>query len=838
MDTPLRTFTESPEDPFSVHRAATAVLDARGTVVGWSALAENLLGYRPEDVIGRRALEVLIAPEDREAAVEAVMVCTGAGGWFGVLPVRRADGRTLWMGFRSRLVVRARREDEWFLVGAPADEVIQWETDRSLLDGIFRRCPIGVAVHGPDLDILRVNRAIAQFADAPADALRGARMDEFLVAADARTAERALRGVVETGRPLIFTEQQARLRTDPPGRERIVAVSAFRMQDPAGAVLGVTQIVEDVTDRERARRRLALLNDASERIGTTLDVTRTAEELARVAVPGLADCVAVDLLEPVVLGGEPSPDASGRLYRAALSCVTQEPPPSARRPDGEVVFPPDPPQARCLRERRPVLETDMAAARGRGAGAGPGPGAGGTPETDGPMEEAGGTPEADAHSLMVVPLGARGAVLGVVSLWRAYRPEPFEEDDLTLAAEFASRAAVSIDNARRYTQQRTAALSLQRSLLPADVPDHPAVEVAHRYLPAGGATEVGGDWFDVIPLSGSRVALVVGDVVGHGVPAAATMGRLRTAVHTLAGLDLEPDEVLSQLDDLVGRIAGEQQATGPVTGEQIVGASCLYAVYDPISRRCSLARAGHPPPVVVRPDGRPVLAELPEGPPLGLGGLPFESTEFELPEGSLVALYTDGLVESGRHDVDEGLGLLYEVLSGQERDLDALCAEVTRRVMPEHPTDDVAVLLARTRVLADDRVATWELPAEPTAAQRARRLTADQLAEWGLDDLVFTTELIVSELVTNAYRYASGPVQLRLIRDSSLICEVSDGSTTAPHLRRARSTDEGGRGLFLVAQLTERWGTRYSRDGKTVWTEQPLDGPLLGLRMPVGGGAG
>ncbi|MFJ8692355.1 SpoIIE family protein phosphatase [Streptomyces roseolilacinus] len=813
MDTPLRTFTESPEDPFSLHRAATAVLDARGTVVGWSMLAEDLLGYRPEDVIGRRALDVLIDVADRAAAVEVVTACVGAGGWFGVLPVRRKDGRPLRMGFRTRLVLRAGHHEEWFLVGAPADEVIQWETDRSLLDGIFRRCPIGVSVHGPDLGILRVNRAIAMFADAPADSLRGARMGDFLVTPDAQTAERGLRSVLDTGRPLIFTEQPCRLLTDPPGRERVVAVSAFRMQDPAGQVLGVTQFVEDVTDRERARRRLALLNDASERIGTTLDVTRTAEELARVAVPGLADCVAVDLLEPVVRGGEPEPEASGRLYRAALGCVTEPPPPAARRPDGEVVFAPEPAQARCLRERRPVLETDTAARADRTGGA------------------AG--READAHSLMVVPLSARGAVLGVVSLWRAYRPDSFEEDDLTLAAEFAARAAVSIDNARRYTQQRTAALSLQRSLLPVDVPEHPAVEVAHRYLPAGGATEVGGDWFDVIPLSGSRVALVVGDVVGHGVPAAATMGRLRTAVHTLAGLDLEPDEVLSQLDDLVGRIAGEQEAAGPVTGEQIVGATCLYAVYDPISRRCSLARAGHPPPVVVTPDGRAVLAELPAGPPLGLGGLPFENAEFELPEGSLVALYTDGLVESGRYDIEEGLGLLYEVLSDPGDDLEALCARVTRTVMPEHPTDDVAVLLARTRVLADDRVTTWTLPAEPTAAQRARRLTAAQLTEWGLEDLVFTTELIVSELVTNAYRYASGPVQLRLIRDSSLICEVSDGSTTAPHLRRARSTDEGGRGLFLVAQLTERWGARYTRDGKTVWTEQPLGG-MPGALGPLG----
>ncbi|MFF8386275.1 SpoIIE family protein phosphatase [Streptomyces kanasensis] len=805
MDTPLRTFSESPEDPFALHRAATAVLDGRGTVVGWSPLAERLLGYRPEDVIGRRALEVLVDGADRTAAVTAIGACVAGGGWFGVLPVRRRDGRRLRMGFRSRLVVRAGHGEEWFLVGAPADDVIQWETDRSLLDGIFRRCPIGVSVHGPDLSILRVNRAIATFGGASAEDIRGLRMGDFLVAPDALTAERGLRSVLETGRPLIFTEQPCRLRTDPPGRERVVAVSAFRMEDPAGEVLGVTQFIEDVTDRELARRRLALLNDASARIGTTLDITRTAEELARVAVPGLADCVAVDLLESVVRGWEPARSASGRLCRVALACVTSEPPPAARRADGEDAFAPGSAQARALRERRPVREAVVGATA-----------AGGAPEAAGHAS--------DAHSMMAVPLTARGVLLGVVSLWRAYRPEPFEDDDLTLAAEFAARAAVSIDNARRFTQQREAALSLQRSLLPSDVPEHPAVEVAHRYLPAGGATEVGGDWFDVIPLSGSRVALVVGDVVGHGVPAAATMGRLRTAVHTLAGLDLEPDEVLSQLDDLVGRIAREQEATGPVTGDQIVGATCLYAVYDPISRRCALARAGHPPPVLVTPRGRAALVDLPAGPPLGLGGLPFEAAEFELPEGSLIALYTDGLIESGRHDVDEGLRLLYAALDAAEPDLDALCGRVTRTVLPDRPTDDVAVLLARTRVLPPENVATWTLPTDPTAAQLARRLTASQLAEWGLEEYAFTTELVVSELVTNAYRYAAGPVQLRLIRDSALVCEVSDASTTAPHLRRARSTDEGGRGLFLVAQLTDRWGSRYTRDGKTVWTEQSLDG--------------
>ncbi|MET9801793.1 SpoIIE family protein phosphatase [Streptomyces sp. NPDC006368] len=835
MDTPLRTFRESPEDPFALHRAVTAVLDERGTIVGWSVLAEELLGYGPEDVIGRAALDVLVDPADRGAARRAVAECVRARGWFGIVTVRRRDGHRMRLGFRARLVLRSARGEEWFLVGSPAEDVIQWEIDRSLLDGLFLRCPIGISVHAPDLSVLRVNRTIAGFAGVSPEAIRGLRMTDFMIPPDAETAGRSLRHVLDTGRPLIFTEQPVRLLTDPPGHERTVSISAFRMEDPAGEVLGVTQMVEDVTARERAQRRLALLNEASTRIGTTLDVTRTAEELAQVAVPGLADCVSVDLLEPVVRGGEPLPEASGALCRVAWRSVSPRPPRGAQRQHGPVAFAPVTPQARCLRERRPVLEPvaegpggllrtgdESRRTGGDAAGAGDEEAGGEALRTSG--EAAGTAPGAEAHSLMAVPLAARGVTLGVVSLWRTDRPEPFEQDDLTLAGEFAARAAVSIDNARRYTQQREAALSLQRSLLPADVPEHPAVEVAHRYLPAGAATDVGGDWFDVIPLSGARVALVVGDVVGHGIPAAATMGRLRTAVHTLAGLDLDPDEVLSQLDDLVGRLAGEQEAPDTATGEQIVGATCLYAVYDPISRRCVMARAGHPPPAVVTPDGNATLVDLPAGPPLGLGGLPFENEEFELAEGSLIALYTDGLIESGRWDIDEGLRLLCEALRPPGRGLDDICDTVTRTVLPDHPTDDVALLIARTRVLAPERVATWTLPADPTAAQRARRLVAAQLSAWGLEDLSFTTELIVSELVTNAYRYAAGPVQLRLIRDTSLICEVSDPRTTAPHLRRARSTDEGGRGLFLVAQMTDRWGTRYTRDGKTVWTEQPVDG--------------
>lgn len=810
MDTPVTTFSEGPEDPFAVRRSASAVLDDRGTVVGWSDPAEALLGYPSEEVLGRPAAEFLVAPADRGVVLDAVAACVDGRGWFGVVPVRHRDGRRVEIGCRARSITKDGAHREWFLVGAPAEEVIQWETDRSVLDGLFGRSPIGLSVHAPDLTILRVNRAIAKFSGIPVEQHRGLRTSDFLIQRDTDTVERQLREVLETGRSAIFAEQPAVLRRDP-GGELFVSVSAFRLQDPSGRILGVTQTVEDVTDRYRARRRLALLNEASALIGTTLDVTQTARELAQVAAPDLADRVSVDLLEPVTRGEEPLQDTVGPLRRAAVRTV---PPDGAElmHPVGHTMdVPPGTVQARCLAERKPVLDT------------GPeDPGAWLSMEPE-PARHALGP---GVHSLLVVPLVARGLVLGLLSLWRSERLDPFEADDVTLAEEFASRAAVCIDNARRYTQQHEAALTLQHSLLPHLVPRHPAVDVSHLYLPADAAAGVGGDWFDVIPLSGLRVALVVGDVVGHGIHAAATMGRLRTAVHTLANLDLAPDEVLSHLDDLVDRLAAEQEPTDDLS-RQVVGATCLYAVYDPVSRHCAFARAGHPPPVILTPDGRASLLDLPAGPPLGLGGLPYESAELDLAEGSLLALYTDGLVQAGdrgvdERDVDERVADLCAALTEPARTLEETCGAVRDALLYDHPTDDVALLVARTRVLAEEKVATWELPVEATAAARARTLTASQLTEWGLEDMLFTTELIVSELVTNAFRYGGGPITLRLIRDRHLICEVSDTANTSPHLRRARSTDEGGRGLFLVAQLTERWGTRYTREGKTIWTEQAL----------------
>ncbi|MFE7216373.1 SpoIIE family protein phosphatase [Streptomyces sp. NPDC057611] len=556
----------------------------------------------------------------------------------------------------------------------------------------------------------------------------------------------------------------------------------------------------------QARRRLELLREAGLRIGSTLDVTRTAEELAEVTVPRLADFTTVDLPDAVLCGEEPEPFRAGTaLRRVALGAVDEDPP--LYRVGEEIRFTPSTPQARSLDSRQPLLEPVLAKAGGWFAQ---------DPARGDRILAAG------IHSLITVPLQARGATLGVVSFYRTGKPAPFEDDDLSLAQELAARAAICIDNARRYTREHNTALALQRSLLPQGRPEQSAVEVAYRYLPAQAG--VGGDWFDVIPLSGARVALVVGDVVGHGLHAAATMGRLRTAVHNFCSLDLPADDLLTHLDDLVGRLdRGEGWAVEPTHPDSgIIGATCLLAVYDPVSRRCTFTHAGHPPPAVVAPDGTVEFVDLPPTPPLGLGGVPFETVELELAEGSQLVLYTNGLIEDRSRDVDAGLDTLRTVLACAGRGPEDTCEAVLDALLSARPGDDVAMLVARTHALGPEQVAQWDLPSDPTVVSRSRAAVTAQLADWELDNLAFTTELVASELVTNAIRYATGPVRLRLLRDRALVCEVSDGSSTSPRLRRARSEDEGGRGLFLVAQLTERWGTRYTTDGKVIWAEQPL----------------
>lgn len=436
------------------------------------------------------------------------------------------------------------------------------------------------------------------------------------------------------------------------------------------------------------------------------------------------------------------------------------------------------------------------------------------------------TTDTEGPQRLILPLASRGEVLGSVAFTRTPPRHPFTDQDRTLAEELVSRAAAWIDNARRYTREHATALTLQRSLLPQALPQVTAVDVAHRYLPAVGRRGVGGDWYDVVPLSGARVGLVVGDVVGHGLNAAATMGRLRTTVRALAALDLTPDELLARLDDLVGQARiGIHRISESGPEDPALGATCLYAVYDPVSGTCSVASAGHPAPVVAVAGDRPELLHLSVGPPLGVGGLPFESTEFSLPEGSLLAFYTDGLVESRHQDIDSGIADLCRALDDPTLGLDSLCELITAPAATGPAEDDAALLLVRAQALPVESTASWRIPGDPSAVAGARELTHGQLEQWGLEDIAFVTELVVSELVTNAIRYGGDPITLRLLRDEgrTLICEVTDGAHTSPHLRRAANDDEGGRGLFLVAQCTDGWGTRYTRGGKTIWTEIRLD---------------
>ncbi|MFI5830020.1 SpoIIE family protein phosphatase [Streptomyces sp. NPDC051578] len=558
--------------------------------------------------------------------------------------------------------------------------------------------------------------------------------------------------------------------------------------------------------------RFALTDRASKLVGTTLDISRTAEELTEVCTEDFADLVTVDLFDAVLdETGTGSPEALAQR-RVAQRSVLDGCPESPLRVGESHAYPDDSEPVHALATGRSVLHhiagTEMptwvapSASHGR------------------VLRDLG------VHSVLLVPLHARGDTLGLVQFVRHRTSVPFDDDDLLLAQEIVSRAAVSIDNARRYTHERSTALALQRTLLPRHPVKQAAVETASRYLPAGSRAGVGGDWYDVIPLSGARVALVVGDVVGRGLHAAAAMGRLRTAVRAFADIDLMPDELLTHLDDVVIRMQREES---PAEGE--TSATCLYAIYDPVSRRCSLASAGHVPPTVVAPSAtgeatrtsRVVeTSEVPIGPPLGLGGLPFETIEFELPEDSLLVLHTDGLIAGRMRDVDLGLATLRDVLTSAPDSLEETCDLLLAALLPSRPADDVALLVARTRALDPDHVATMDLPSDPAAVSGARRFASDVLTAWDLEDLSFTTELVVSELVTNAIRYGKTPIQLRLILQATLTCEVSDASSTAPHLRRARIFDEGGRGLLLVAQCAERWGTRHGREGKVIWAEQAL----------------
>ncbi|MFH9088063.1 SpoIIE family protein phosphatase [Streptomyces sp. NPDC017673] len=783
---------------------ATATIDEQGILTGWSEGARRLLGYDSPAVVGRPATALLAADG---ASVRRALA--GRTRWNGTVPLRHQDGRLLELGVLAHRRTSRTGATDWLVVSAVTART-QPPRGEPLEEWTFLQSPFPLAIFDADLRLVRANRRMEHALALPETAMRGLRLTHIAPGAASEEAARSMRRALERGRP-----QETRGRIGPDLGRAIVLTP---LKDADGRVRAVCLSVPEPAQGTAGGARAP--GESAAPVGTAADQARAAQELGEVTVPRLADLMAVDLLDSPWSTAEAAGRPPGQvvLRRAALRAV----PGAGGRGHGSgagtgagagvgevIVCPADSPPARCLTAARPMLYAMADPAVADWAALDPG---------------ASWLRTSGTRSLLAVPLLAQGSTLGVALFGRHGERGPFGPEDLRLAEEFTAKAAAGMEQARGCARPRTTTVALQRSLLPHTVPDQGALEIATRYLPAATRAGVGGDWFDVIPLSGARVALVVGDVVGHGIRASATMGRLRTAVRTLADVDLPADELLTHLDDLVLRLAAEEGSADPGADTAGgIGTTCLYAVYDPVSRRCSVARAGHPPPAVVTPDGMVRFLDVPAGPPLGLGGLPFEAMETELPEGSLLALYTDGLLEARDHDIDEALDKMFIALGRPAESLEAVCDRVLGDLLSHRPDDDIALLVARTRALHGDLVASWELSDEPTVVSLARRHATDQLSAWGLDEAAFTTELMVSELVTNAIRYGRPPIRLRLIHQGkTLISEVYDASDTTPHMRRARIFDEGGRGLLLVAQLAERWGTRHDRIGKTVWAEQSL----------------
>ncbi|MFG2398430.1 SpoIIE family protein phosphatase [Streptomyces lydicus] len=821
-------------------RVASFSLGPDGRIEQWSERAEQLLGIPARYALGKDPVEAFVPSELRETGRRKVSEILDGREWTGLVPYRRDENGPA-DGLAEIYVMPSRNEDgERAAVCVVVDvrALRGIETDLAASQAVFGQSPMGFTLFGTDLKLLRVNARFATVFGGPASKYRGCTPHDFLPRSEADRMAAALRRVLDTGEPV--TEMQ--LVGLVPGEEerRRWSVSLYRLHGASGRPIGVAALAADVTGRRRAereaanaRRNLALLNEAGARIGNSLDLETTARTLLDVAVPQFCDLASVDLYQGLLAGDEAPPgmsDGSAELRRVAFASAVSDAPFAADAGGS----PEDTPVAVGAVHRYPFNSPCAGALRTAQAQIIPG-----RESDDGP--ELG----AVVHSTLAVPMVARDTVVGLVQFSRTKGSEPFGERDTALAVELAARAAVCIDNARLYRREHERALILQRSLLPPGDPEAAGLDIACRYLPGTTATEVGGDWFDVIELPGHRTALVVGDVMGRGLRAAVAMGELRTAVRTLALLDLEPAEVLSALDEIARGLGGSGDGR-PTAGagrgrpgsargaldsgrsartadlSEVYLATCVYAVYDPVTRRATFANAGHLPPVLVEDGEDALLLDVPPGMPLGVGGEPFEEIEVELPDGALLALYTDGLVESRHHPLDEGLQAFRAALSDAGRALEDACDHVLSELDTSHGEDDIALLMARVHGLPKDAVGDWSLAPEARSVARARELAREQLLDWGLQELVDTTELLVSELVTNALRHGHGEIRLRLLLDRTLVCEVWDADLAQPRRRRARDTDEGGRGLQLVGLLSQGWGSRRTPRGKTVWFELAL----------------
>ncbi|GLY73600.1 ATP-binding SpoIIE family protein phosphatase [Actinoallomurus iriomotensis] len=558
-------------------------------------------------------------------------------------------------------------------------------------------------------------------------------------------------------------------------------------------------------DPSDVHEHLAFLHAATVRIGGDLELTQVMTSLCETAVPRVADLAATYLYETVLTDGEP-PESPGAPADGVLCKVARH-----AAPDGDARR-----TVRALPGKVAVSELTGPFAASVGSGQlvmWPDPSPDGTGSRD--QDDVGCLlPAARSGSLVVVPLRAGRHLLGFALLLRSAGRPGFDETAVLTATLMADQAALGAHKALLYQREARVADALQRSMLPKHPPRLPGVEIAYRYLPGNPAAQVGGDWFDAVPLPGSRVALIVGDVMGHGVHSAATMGQLRTAVRTLAALDPPPDQVLRHLDQLFEETVGQ-------AGEQFL-ATCVYCVYDPVARRCAIANAGHVPPVFAYADGRTELVPVPAGVPLGVGNVAFETIEVPAPDGTLIALCTDGLVESRDQDITEGLDELRESLAKVSDPPDDLCENVLRALRTGEREDDVALLIARFDGIPSASVANWIMRPHAQAARHVRGLIANTLTGWGLEDQIDAASLLATELVTNAIRYTTRPITMRLLRTETLLCEVTDDDHHLPVLCEPGDDDEAGRGIYLVDRLSSRWGASHTAAGKAVWFELAL----------------
>ncbi|WP_185909302.1 SpoIIE family protein phosphatase [Streptomyces sp. WAC01280] len=687
----------------------------------------------------------------------------------------------------------------------------------AVLDALFSQSPVGLHVYDRELRLVRVNSAARLMRKVPIDRLLGRTLPELLRSfdiADPAAVERAAHRVLETGVPELDLSIRFRDRRVPPV-DTVSSVSVFRLQRADGTVLGLAAALTDITARVRAEAEVRLQNEAAARIGTTLDIFRTAAEFCEVVSPALADTVTVDVYDVVLSGRAPAADALDRDqtvrrvgYRSAAGPDRQGVPAV-----GEVdVYPPGTPYRAVLDTLAPKLIRRL------------------RPDAhwlDSRRRRDARILSSRTHSMLLVPIRARGVVLGLACFYRWREPAPFDHRHLRLAEQLTTHAGQCLDNARLYGRERSAARILSGGFAHAQASAVTAVELARTHLPAG----TGGGWSDVVALSGSRVALVAGDTTS-GTSRPAAMSELRAAIEALADLDLPPDDILQRLHGLASRPSTPLDTAEPDAGDQ-PSATCLCLVYDPVTRLCTAASAGHPPPVLVHPGGAVEPLDVAAGPPLGQGLAEYALMERVLPEGSTLLICNTALVTAagGRESL---LSRLTDLFAEPQPSLQAACDMCADALAPEQPSRDAYLLLARTRTLDDSRTRAWTLPNSPESAGQARRRAVEQLTEWGLaQDVIDDTALVVSELVTNSVRYAKGPIQLRLIRDGALVCEVTDDSSASPHLRRALATDENGRGLFITAQLTQSWGVRPSERGKTLWAARTLPAPQAGGHDPA-----